>query len=670
MKYVFALAVAAMSALASAQTGHYKPYSVSPDFREVANRQQFLKFVTLAPEHKALLAKNLFVVSPRGDDQLIWVYGQNDYRNLPSLVTTDTVLHLYHVFFDATLRKTEQDSLLPKLRRMSERLVISSQHQIRSAPDAATREAATKNLAYFTVATDLLLDADRSSNRLASAEFKRIKAAKGFEVSAIFPYKVDYSRFFVRGHYTKSESLKRYFRAMTWYGMMPFALADPNGNPMPEQIRMAVLASDALRTSGETTDWSAIYDVTSLYVGASNMYTPQEIHDAAIKIFGSTTRLSPSQFQAFVNAVRAIRVPGIQARITLRKGVPNSAVQFRFMGLRYIPDSEVLQRVTGEDRPMPAGLDVMAAFGSGRAAQILDSSPARYNSGNWTGYIPERSKVTADIAKVPAATWSSNLYWSWLDTLRLYLQPVPSGYPQFMLKPAWQDKNLSTALASWTELRHDTILYGEQSVAEGGEDESKTPPPPFVKGFVEPRVAVYDRLINLLRQSRTDLQKLRMLDKTGVDKFHVFEELLSFFAAASTKELAGAPLTKKEHLRIRNIESEFNDLTDVMLKYGNNFRALTSDDFNMALIADVHTGAASALEEAVGKADDLIAVVPIEGKLYFARGAVFSYYEFTVPISERMTDEAWKSSLENDKDHPRPHWVGSYFTTVKAKEKE
>ena len=31
------------------------------------------------------------------------------------------------------------------------------------------------------------------------------------------------------------------------------------------------------------------------------------------------------------------------------------------------------------------------------------------------------------------------------------------------------DKNLNTALASWAELKHDTILYGKQSGAECGD---------------------------------------------------------------------------------------------------------------------------------------------------------------------------------------------------------
>lgn len=668
MKTFSVIATLAMALVVNAQTGHFKPYRVSNDFREVSNLKPFMSVVALTPEHKELLRKNLFVVSPRGDDQLYWVYGRNDYRNLPSLVTTDTVLHLYHVFFDGTLRRLEEDALLPRLQTLSKKMVAASQRQMDALKDPAMKEAARKNLAYFSVAQALTegsaFPADNSLE--ATDELRMVADSKGFTKSAIFPYKVDYSRFIPRGHYTKSEKLKRFFRAMTWYGLMPFSMTN-NRQPAGEQIRMAVLAADALKSGGATADWEAIYEPTELYVGASNTLTPQEVREAAIDVFASTQKLPSAKFAKFVSKLRELRQPKIQANIKEMAGVPDTDVQFRFMGLRYIPDSEMMQRLTNNYRPMATGLDIMAVLGSARAADIVDSNPGKFNPLNWKGYLAERGKLQSEFSQLPSGTWSSNLYWSWFDAIRLLLKPAPQGYPEFMRSAAWQDKNLNTALASWTELRHDTILYGEQSVAEmGGGDEEV----PFVKGFVEPNVAVYDRLIALCKQSRVELQKRKLIGATAVEKFSDFEELLSFLASVSRKELAGTKLTRKEHERIRYIEGELGDLTESMLKYAGNYQALTEDDLNMALIADVHTGGMRALEEAVGKADDLIAIVPIEGKLYMARGSAFSYYEFTVPISERLTDEAWKKMLEEGKAPPRPFWTKSYFTTKTAAERQ
>jgi hypothetical protein len=152
MKQAIVLALAALAGVSFAQTGKFRPYSVSADFREVANAKAFMAKVGLSPEHRSLLQRNLFVVSPSDEQQLYWVYGRNDYENLPSLITTDTVLHLYHVFFDSTLRRMEEDMLLPKLRSLSQKMVRATQKQMNSVSEPAMKEAARKNLAYFAVA--------------------------------------------------------------------------------------------------------------------------------------------------------------------------------------------------------------------------------------------------------------------------------------------------------------------------------------------------------------------------------------------------------------------------------------------------------------------------------------------------------------------------------------
>ena len=53
---------------------------------------------------------------------------------------------------------------------------------------------------------------------------------------------------------------------------------------------------------------------------------------------------------------------------------------------------------------------------------------------------------------------------------------------------AWAMKTLNTQLASWTHLRHDTILYAKQSYTTGGGQCL------YPTGFVEPRVEFWNRL--------------------------------------------------------------------------------------------------------------------------------------------------------------------------------
>jgi len=91
-------------------------------------------------------------------------------------------------------------------------------------------------------------------------------------------------------------------------------------------------------------------------------------------------------------------------------------------------------------------------------------------------------------------------------------------------------------------------------------------------------------------------------------------------------------------------------------------------DDQMPIIADVHTDALNnlVLEEGVGYPFDIFVIVPIEDTLKVTRGAVFSYYEFSQPISDRLSDEAWQAMLKSDNPVKLPVWTGSFIDTSQS----
>src|SRR5438445_13753333 len=111
-------------------------------------------------------------------------------------------------------------------------------------------------------------------------------------------------------------------------------------------------------------------------------------------------------------------------------------------------------------------------------------------------------KVRAQVKGLPASQWTENLYWSWLYTFHPLLVPKgpDSGYPSFMTNQAWTRKDLNAVLGSWTELKHDTILYAKQSSAVG----TGAPPQP-PKGYVEPEPDFYARVAALAAMTRDGL---------------------------------------------------------------------------------------------------------------------------------------------------------------------
>src|SRR5262249_6599535 len=84
--------------------------------------------------------------------------------------------------------------------------------------------------------------------------------------------------------------------------------------------------------------------------------------------------------------------------------------------------------------------------------------------------------------------WTNNIYTSWLNCLRELSPPTTSSeYPQVMRTRAWALKTVNAQLASWTELRHDTVLYAKQPYT--GEILCSYP-----FGFVEPRVTFWAKM--------------------------------------------------------------------------------------------------------------------------------------------------------------------------------
>jgi hypothetical protein len=304
-------------------------------------------------------------------------------------------------------------------------------------------------------------------------------------------------------------------------------------------------------------------------------------------------------------------------------------------------------------------------MGSERAYQIADEV---YEQTKFAKYAEQTEALRDDVAALTEEDWTGNLYFGCLHTLKYLTEVKREGYPSFMQNQAWVDKQLNTALGSWAELCHDTILYRKQSVVAecGGEGGEQEPPPP-PKGYVEPEVMTYWRLKLLATQLRDGLQQRGLLtDERLTAKFADLISLLEFLEKTSVKELTGQTLTAEEYRQIEYYGDTLARLNLYMELGAEGDEITSATDKDMAVIADVHTGPIGtqmfALEEGVGHADEIYVVYPCEGKLLIGRGAVFSYHEFTQLSSDRLTDEKWQEMLASPSPPTRPQWVDSFLS--------
>ncbi len=636
------------------------PYTINADLSNVENLNQF---GNLNEAQKQLLAQNGFVVMPTDSEQLFYIYEENAYKKVPNFVSADSVLQLYHIFYDYTLRTVESDKFYYDLIELNNQMIEKLSASYHSISDAKIKDSCGRALAYFGVCARLMnveLPASfpQEVKSMTDAELGLIEAGSK-SMSTILNKEVDYSLFSVRGHYTRSEELGRYFKAMSMYGVAPFDLYNPITKEKNDDLAlMAIITSLALRDIEQSKGmdlWDNIYTTTEFFVGSSDDINPKQVLEIVEIVYGEDVKLDELSSRLDEFYIEADKLP--KPRITVNN--KDAGISFRFMGQRYIPDSEILGSLSDfEKRPMPSGLDVMAVMGSERAEELLDEfyKPDE----NWDEYNDIFELLKGEFKKLSIKAKTFNLYNAWLYTLTSLNQSFGEGYPVFMQNKAWEDKSLSTSLGSWAELRHDTILYGKQSAVECGGDE-----PPDVPGYVEPNPEFFNRLLWLCQYTKTGLAERGALSDKLAYKYDSFIDLLQFLRDCALKELAGEELSAPEYSTILTIGGTIEYISSSIAE-SDGWHMIESDtDKHMAVIADVHTVDNIYLEAGVGSAAEMYVVVPIAGKLYITRGAVFDYYEFT--SDERLTDEAWQEKLRTAPPG-RPPFVGSYMNEEKAQE--
>ncbi len=652
-----------------------EPYTVEPGLANVTNRDMFF----LPPEAERLLEKNGFVVVPNYYREFFMLYEINRYEPVPSFITTDSMLHNYHLFFNYLLRVTEKEKLVPELKELSAAMLPASEAQYEALRGTDWENAAKRNMGFFAVASRLM---DENSpvpgpvQEVVAEELKLIESRSRIEVSPLMnmgqdldefdALKEDYTQYIPRGHYDGDEMLEAYFKTMMWYGRLTFRLQSE------DETRSAVLITLALAEGDNSVPWDKIYQPSCFFVGRSDDLSYLEYRALLEDIYGSGAGLeeitaSGEKWETFMKAAAELDPPQINSIPIFDADIQPDRQQeimgFRFMGQRFTLDASIFQRLIyrevgensqGERRMLPRALDVPAAMGSQEAYTILEDE----SETDYSGYPENMEKMRDFISTLDKDTWVQNLYWGWLYTLDSLLGERGEGYPSFMQNTAWTRKNLNTFLSSWTELKHDTVLYAKQVYAEmGGGMEGVDD-----RGYVEPNPQLYARLAALVKMTREGLDSRDLLEMRDYESLERLEQLALFLKEISEKQLSGVPLTDEEYDLIRSYGGQLEHFwLEALRDKGVDHRSAIFDN-PAALVVDVATDpGGQVLQQATGHIFEVYAVVPVEGSLRIARGGVFSHYEFAWPMQDRLTNKKWHELLDTDQVPPLARWTEDFI---------
>lgn len=625
------------------------------------------------------LRKNGFAIVPNNYEQLFHVYERNDYHDFPSFVTTDLYLQLFHIYFDAMLRDVEEKKMYGSIEHFCDQMeteMITRSQQKNKEIIAAAQQLAT----FFSVARSLIsfdsiekgCNAINSSLPQAWQDMAKHEVAQVINAQNDFSEFLDYrkvmfgySMFRPRGHYTRTDSLSRYFRTMMWLQTVPF------GTDKPQQLKCAALMAHVIGTNPLLkTAYLRMSEPMTYLMGTPDNITILQVYDEIMKLGMPIEKLLKNK-KALEQLRKNIEFIGEKQTRIRPKYERTSHCKINLLPQRYMPDAEVLQEMVDYDntpthRDTPKGLDVLAAMGNTVAERILIDELNEQE--RWDAYSQQLEKMKQRMGEVD---WQQSIATQWMDALASMTgigksKEQTSKLPYFMQTPQWTKKALNAALGSWAELKHDAILYAKQPM--GAECGDYGPPAPVVKAYVEPNISFWTKATELADATLSVLKKYGLSTQFAVDMTTQLKEQAEFLLSISKKELSDAKITDEEYYQLEVIGATFENITLDLIRTPDQWLQGWSDvqgaDKSVAVVADVYTANAdnnpvkSVLYEAVGPASNIYVVVEIDGYLYLTRGAVFSYREFQRALDEpRMTDEEWQQLLRQHRDTGVPSWM-------------
>lgn len=651
---------------------------------------------------KSLIDKSGFMVSERLSNYSFGEAFLDIYsKDLPVFVSTDAILHALHMSYDNILKDVELGFLIDKVK-----FLLTQLHS--NLPALELKYSSYNNQmktmlkdvdVYLTVPRKLLGEQTQpyfSENitRIDSI-LNMIENEQGYVQYSLFSEKeviYDWSQFKPRGHYTDEmyPILAKYFRAMIWLGKIEIYLLSPQATLFPSgfkdlqrQIIDAMLIRELFDLANANSMYNEIEHVLKFFIGESDNVTLPNLDylKQAINLSGVNQLLDSSKCAELQDTLKnqsfAYQLILSQILISNDPLSPDSiapASAFLLFGLRFVIDSYVTGSVVYDRiffngkkvcRLFPSTLDPMFALGNDAAAQLLQPELNTFH------YSTNLAALRYLIDSYGTDFWNSSIYNMWLNSIRKLNPPKQRELlPQFMQTGAFWQEKLNTQLTSWTQLRHDNLLYAKQSYT-GGTTCS------FPYSYVEPFPEFYNNIETLAEACKQYFQSANF----GED--YLRQHIIEYFSNLSAISDTLSTIAYKEINNISCSEMEIEFLHKMIYSVNNGYSTsydgwysrLYYKDYGIglkllewnALVADIHTTPTDCNGGVIG-AISHVGTGPINLGVFIAEsngqnmayvGPIFSYYEYRTHNFLRLTDEEWKQTYLQAA--LRPDWVNIYL---------
>jgi len=675
----------------SLAAAHAVPFAPSPayDLSKVVGLERIQgSALKLDDQALARLAVSGFAISTSQQmPSFLYGYASLYSEHLPLYVSADSILYSIHDSYDEILKQLEKETLLPDLQELLSGMVA----KLKTTPDSVAKAQVRADAdVYLSVAASLLAGqltgpSAGGDAKLVGSLFDKATKAQGAQQVTLFGFQrdEDFSQFTPRGHYLGDPALERYFRAMMWLGRIDFRMLETQSdgqqvfrrNQLEAALLLRELIDAALRER-----FARIDDTITAFVGEHDYMRLAELDsllaDLGVSSLAGLSAISDDAIVADI-AAKGYGAQRISSHIMYNglkePGTLPLSASFALLGQRYVIDSHVFSNVVYDragkgtvSRMMPNPLDVaFAALGNDQAVSLLAPELSKY------AYAPDLASMRVLSDAHPQSFWQGNLYNLWLSSIRTLspdasaISGESSGLFPVARTEAWGRRLLSTQLASWAELRHDTVLYAKQSYTAGNSCE-------FPDAYVDPYPEFYAQVGQYAARGKDLIASLHLQGKGSTAIVSYFDNLA--LVAGRLQEMAehertGAAFTAE-------MMTFINEAVTVELGCGSPFLSAlgwygklyyspyTAIEFDPS-IADVHTQPTDEAGSPVGKVLHVgtgrprtLAVIA-EGcngpRAYL--GLASSYYEVTTEQYKRLNDQDWARQVVATPAPSEPEWM-------------
>jgi len=449
--------------------------------------------------------------------------------DLPVFITADSVLDAWHQTFSSMLEELDETAVYPAVKQLIKydwdtafQTTTSSWQASEATPEENERVQDAIDLVtlYIDVAKGFL-DTQEPTSSPEAIEWYQALANPDPNVLYKFGLYNDAARFTYpnlykpRGRYTRSGVLSAHFRTVVWLSRAQFHIAHSEGTAQQNrELRAAVLLALTIRDGGLLDDWQKIETMLQGIAGQSDAMTIPEM--IALLEANSLDNLSTIASDSALANLRSALLSSTYGIQEVNGGYYEYAADencstpeieqpraLSLFGQRWTPDAWTFQKVVFPEvrhdglavpRRLPSGLDIAySTLGNDTAAPILldrmkDTDGVPFRDGY--AFHQNLAAVRSVFDSQEENFWTEHLYGQWLHSLRALSRPLSPSAPDTFRTEAWKRRILNTQLASWTQLRHDTLLYAKQSF---------TPPLlcEFPDGYVDPYPELWQRLSDI-----------------------------------------------------------------------------------------------------------------------------------------------------------------------------